>query len=197
MHHFYRPLVSSLSPPRLTVPAYCLLPFAYPSPQKVAVKKMKKKFYTWEECMQLREVQVRAFSPLSSRPNPRALTTCNHVIRRCVLLPLLLCFCRRPVVPRRFASLRVLTRAAPPLDAPHGSQSLKKLNHPQIVKLKEVIRENDELFFVFEYMENNLYESMKKRERHFPESKIRNIMCGPFCPLHPSCLPPAPRYAAL
>lgn len=27
---------------------------------QVAIKKMKKKFYTWEECMQLREVQVRA-----------------------------------------------------------------------------------------------------------------------------------------
>lgn len=76
-----------------------------------AIKKMKKKFYTWEECMQLREVK-----------------------------------------------------------------SLKKLNHPNIVKLKEVIRENDELFFVFEYMEGNLYELMKKRDRHFPESKIRNIM---------------------
>lgn len=76
----------------------------------VAVKKMKKKFYTWEECMQLREIK-----------------------------------------------------------------SLKKLNHPNIVKLKEVIRENDELFFVFEYMECNLYECMKKRDRHFPESKIRNI----------------------
>jgi len=72
---------------------------------------MKKKFYTWEECMQLREVK-----------------------------------------------------------------SLKKLNHPNIIKLKEVIRENDELFFVFEYMEANLYEVMKRRERHFPESKIRNIM---------------------
>jgi len=54
-------------------------------------------------------------------------------------------------------------------------KSLKKLNHPNIVKLKEVIRENDELFFVFEYMECNLYECMKKRDRHFPESKIRNI----------------------
>ena len=76
-----------------------------------AIKKMKKKFYTWEECMQLREVK-----------------------------------------------------------------SLKKLNHPNIVKLREVIRENDELFFVFEYMEGNLYEMMKKRDRHFPESYIRNIM---------------------
>lgn len=55
-------------------------------------------------------------------------------------------------------------------------KSLKKLNHPNIIKLKEVIRENDELFFVFEFMEANLYESMKRRERMFPESKIRNIM---------------------
>jgi male germ cell-associated kinase len=77
----------------------------------VAVKKMKKKFYSWEECMQLREVK-----------------------------------------------------------------SLRKLNHPSIVKLKEVIRENDELFFVFEYMEKNLYEAMKARERHFPEQAVRNIM---------------------
>lgn len=76
-----------------------------------AIKKMKKKFYTWEECMQLREIK-----------------------------------------------------------------SLKKLNHPNIVKLREVIRENEELFFVFEYMEGNLYEFMKKRDKHLPESKIRNIM---------------------
>jgi len=31
-------------------------------------------------------------------------------------------------------------------------KSLRKLTHPSIVKLKEVIRERDELFFVFEYM---------------------------------------------
>eukprot|EP00605_Chrysophyceae_sp_TOSAG23-4_P002236 GSChrysophyteH1.ASY1.ANO1.2480.1 assembled CDS len=71
-----------------------------------AVKKMKKKFYSWDECMQLREIK-----------------------------------------------------------------SLKRLNHPNIVKLKEVIRENDELFFVFEFMEGNLYEMMKKRDRHFPEQE--------------------------
>lgn len=54
------------------------------------------------------------------------------------------------------------------------------MNHPNIIKLKEVIRENDELFFIFEYMELNLYECMKKRERHFPESKIRNLMYQMF-----------------
>ena len=54
---------------------------------QVAIKKMKRKFFSWEECMSLREVK-----------------------------------------------------------------SLRKLNHPSVVKLKEVIRENDELFFVFEYL---------------------------------------------
>eukprot|EP00744_Colponema_vietnamica_P003014 GILI01004668.1.p1 GENE.GILI01004668.1~~GILI01004668.1.p1 ORF type:complete len:494 (-),score=78.93 GILI01004668.1:190-1671(-) len=81
----------------------------------VAIKKMKKKFYSWEECMALREVK-----------------------------------------------------------------SLRKLNHPNIVKLKEVIRESDELHFVFEFMESNLYECMKSRTKHFPEHKIRNIIYQTF-----------------
>ena len=74
-------------------------------------------------------------------------------------------------------------------------QSLKKLNHPKIVKLMEVVRENDELFFIFEYvacpiistnhsnnnnnnryMESNLYQYAKGRTKHFPENEIRNIM---------------------
>jgi protein kinase len=38
-----------------------------------------------------------------------------------------------------------------------SEQSLRKLNHPNIVKLKEVIRENDELYFVFEYMVSLLF----------------------------------------
>jgi protein kinase len=57
-----------------------------------------------------------------------------------------------------------------------------KLFRPHIVfaingwVFSQVIRENDELFFVFEYMEGNLYELMKSRDRLFPESHIRNIM---------------------
>ena len=42
-------------------------------------------------------------------------------------------------------------------------QSLKKLSHANVVKLKEVIRENDTLYFVFEYMKENLYQLMKSR----------------------------------
>jgi protein kinase len=60
--------------------------------EEVAIKKMKKKFYSWEECMALREIK-----------------------------------------------------------------SLRKLSQPNIVKLKEVIRVNDDLYFVFEYMEMNIY----------------------------------------
>ncbi|XP_068092991.1 serine/threonine-protein kinase MAK isoform X2 [Hyperolius riggenbachi] len=81
------------------------------SGELVAIKKMKRKFYSWEECMNLREVK-----------------------------------------------------------------SLKKLNHANVIKLKEVIRENDHLYFVFEYMKENLYQLMKDRNKLFPESVIRNIM---------------------
>ncbi|KAM8880731.1 serine/threonine-protein kinase MAK isoform 2-T2 [Synchiropus picturatus] len=80
------------------------------SGELVAIKRMKRKFYSWEECMNLREVK-----------------------------------------------------------------SLKKLNHANVVKLKEVIRENDHLYFVFEYMKENLYQLMKDRTKFFPESVIRNI----------------------
>ncbi|GAA28154.2 serine/threonine-protein kinase ICK [Clonorchis sinensis] len=55
-------------------------------------------------------------------------------------------------------------------------KTLKRLNHPNIVKLREVIRENDELFFVFEYMRENLYEMIKRRTKLFPEEAVRNIM---------------------
>lgn len=81
------------------------------SGELVAIKRMKRKFYSWEECMNLREVK-----------------------------------------------------------------SLKKLNHANVIKLKEVIRENDHLYFVFEYMKENLYQLMKDRNKLFPESVIRNIM---------------------
>ncbi|XP_078173460.1 cyclin-dependent kinase F-4-like [Carex rostrata] len=75
----------------------------------VAIKKMKKKYFSWEECINLREVK-----------------------------------------------------------------SLRRMSHPNIVKLREVIRENDTLFFVFEYMECNLYQLMKNRGKPFTEAEVRN-----------------------
>jgi len=77
----------------------------------VAIKKMKKKYYSWDECVKLREVA-----------------------------------------------------------------SLRKLSHPNIVKLKEVLREHDELFFVFEFLDQNLYQLTKDRKKFLPESRVRNIM---------------------
>ncbi|XP_044020429.1 serine/threonine-protein kinase dyf-5-like isoform X1 [Aphidius gifuensis] len=79
--------------------------------EKVAIKRMKRKYYSWEEAMNLREVK-----------------------------------------------------------------SLKKLSHANVVKLKEVIRENDVLYFVFEYMKENLYQLMKDRDKLFPEPVVRNMI---------------------
>jgi serine/threonine protein kinase len=100
--------------------------------EKVAIKRMKRKYYSWEEAMSLREVKVRFFFL------PRTTELCQYF---------LVCF-----------------------------QSLKKLSHANVVKLKEVIRENDILYFVFEYMQENLYQLIKDRETHFPESIIRHML---------------------
>ncbi|KAF0036668.1 hypothetical protein F2P81_011980 [Scophthalmus maximus] len=55
-------------------------------------------------------------------------------------------------------------------------KSLKKLKHANVIKLKEVFRENYHLYLIFEYMKENLYELMKDRTQLFPESAVRNIM---------------------
>jgi len=85
------------------------------SSEIVAIKEMKRKYYSWKECIRLREVR-----------------------------------------------------------------SLKKLSHRNIIKLKEVIRENNTLYFVFEFMEQNVYEMMKQRQQSegkgFGESTVRKIM---------------------
>lgn len=44
------------------------------------------------------------------------------------------------------------------------------------MKLKEVIRENDILYFVFEYMQENLYQMIKDRDTHFPENTIKVVL---------------------
>jgi protein kinase len=79
--------------------------------ETVAIKKMKKKFYSWEEAMSLREIK-----------------------------------------------------------------SLRKLNHVSVIKLKEVIRVNDDLYFVFDFMDNNVYEIMKDRTKSLPEDKIKSYI---------------------
>ena len=85
----------------------------------VAIKKMKKKFYSWDEAVNLREVR-----------------------------------------------------------------SLKKMNHVNIVKLKEVVREHDHLYFIFEYMEQNLYQWVKARDRYIPEQDIRRVTFQILSGLH-------------
>ena len=51
-----------------------------------------------------------------------------------------------------------------------------KLKHANIIRLREVIREDNKLYFVFEYMKENLYEMIKHRTKAFPEATVRNIV---------------------
>ena len=82
----------------------------------VAIKKLKSKIYSWQECIDLKEIK-----------------------------------------------------------------SLSKLkNHNNIIKLKEVIREpNSEIFFVFEFADQNLFQIMEKYRKcnqEFTEQKIKEII---------------------
>lgn len=84
----------------------------------VAVKKMKQRFGSWEECLQLREIQ-----------------------------------------------------------------SLRRLQHQNIIKLKEVVRENTELFLIFEFMDLNVYQITRLRSEQvgnvqniFNDKEVRSIV---------------------
>lgn len=77
----------------------------------VAIKKMKKKFTSWEECMSLREIK-----------------------------------------------------------------SLRNLKHPNIVRLEEVLRVNDELNLVFEFLDQNTYQLIKDRREPLAEERICSLV---------------------
>jgi serine/threonine protein kinase len=77
----------------------------------VAIKKLKKKYYNWDECLNLREVKA-----------------------------------------------------------------LTSLSHKNIVKLKELIKTDEYVSLVFEYMNKNLYEEMQNRTKKFHEDEIRTII---------------------
>ena len=55
-------------------------------------------------------------------------------------------------------------------------KSLQKLRHPNIIRLQEVIREDNNLYMIFEFMNENLYELIKKRDRLFPEATVKSIL---------------------
>ena len=64
-------------------------------------------------------------------------------------------------------------------------KSLRILKHPNIMSLKKVIRERDNtLFFVFEFMEDNLLQLMRSRAKPFSESEVRYWCFQVFKGLH-------------
>jgi len=55
-------------------------------------------------------------------------------------------------------------------------KSLRKMSHQNIVKLKEVVRLKDDLYFVFEQMDCNIFEYSKKKAKSFTETEIKTII---------------------
>lgn len=56
---------------------------------------------------------------------------------------------------------------------------MRKFNHPNIIKLKEVVKTNDELNLIFEYLDQDIYKlytSYKDKDQQIPESLIKNIV---------------------
>ena len=59
-------------------------------------------------------------------------------------------------------------------------KSLQKLgSHPNLVKLLEVIRDDDELHFIFEFMDYNLYQVIRDTSKNglpWDISQVKGIM---------------------
>eukprot|EP00758_Cryptobia_borreli_P002008 Tbor_TRINITY_DN2704_c0_g1::TRINITY_DN2704_c0_g1_i1::g.15207::m.15207/K08829/MAK; male germ cell-associated kinase len=53
---------------------------------------------------------------------------------------------------------------------------LKKISHPNVVKLREVIRESDELFFVYDFCKGSVYSIMKGMSHPLKEEHIRLVL---------------------
>ena len=56
---------------------------------------------------------------------------------------------------------------------------LRKFNHPNIIKLKEVVKAQDELNLVFEYLDQEIYKlymTYKENNQSLPESLIKSII---------------------
>lgn len=54
-------------------------------------------------------------------------------------------------------------------------KSLRKLHHPNVVKLNEVVRLKDCLYFVFEFVDSNLWDWLKVQKELLDENTIRLI----------------------
>ena len=99
------------------------------------MKKTKCKFYSWGDALRLREVLALLKSSVLDVPCWHRRHHSSFAMRQVAVKKM----------KRKFYSWDEALRLREVL-------ALRKLKHPALVKLKEVIREQDEVFLVFEYM---------------------------------------------
>lgn len=78
-----------------------------------------------------------------------------------------------------FVAVKKLKRKYDSLDECRNLREVKSLrkmnNHPNIVKLKNLVKVYDTVYVVFEYMESDLRQHMKQRRNVFDEDEVRNL----------------------
>ncbi|ESR59144.1 hypothetical protein CICLE_v10017752mg [Citrus x clementina] len=88
-----------------------------------------------------------------------------------------------------FVAVKKLKKKIFSLDESRNLKEVKCLrkmnNHPNIVKLRNLVKEHEDVFIVFEYMESDLLKLMKERAgQNFSEDEVRNLCFQVFRGLH-------------
>ena len=88
-----------------------------------------------------------------------------------------------------FVAVKKLKKKIFSLDESRNLKEVKCLrkmnNHPNIVKLRNLVKEHEDVFIVFEYMESDLLKLMKESAgQNFSEDEVRNLCFQVFQGLH-------------
>lgn len=132
---------------------------------QVAVKRLKRKFCFWEEYTNLREIKVCTIVVFLYS------WWLSHILGSSTMILDFLCFESifvsiftfidwygkhwnqwETFIWTNLTDSYLNVDLSPLMCIAFLLQALRKMNHQNIIKLREVVRENNELFFIFEYM---------------------------------------------
>jgi serine/threonine protein kinase len=123
----------------------------------VAIKKMKRPFRIWRECLDTSEIRVKILNFI--------MNMADKLLKFGQSLQALVRLKGHPNIIEvvRLEDIDMISMIA---------------THSNFSQLLEVIREKETLYLVFEFMEENLCTFLRKHNGVLSEAKIRNIMCA-------------------